>query len=103
MGTISRCMCLCSLIVNWDGRPWETVPGIGEADNPGPVVYFDGPEIGDDLEYGWEPLPVPRQRSPAPLEIIPDLRIIEVDNRPRVVSFSDPRHRFPRSAFPVRD
>ena len=50
-------MRLCSLIVNWAGLPWEAVPRIGEADNPGPVVYFDDPETRNYLEDWWGPLP----------------------------------------------
>ena len=47
--------------------------------------------------------PVPRHWLPVVVVVLLDLRIIKADNRPRVVRFSDPWHRFPRSATPVDD
>ena len=47
--------------------------------------------------------PVPWHWLPVVVVVLLDLRIVEVDNRSRVVRFSNSWHRFPRSAIPVDD
>ena len=60
----SRNKGICRGLGSWDGVPWQRVPRLGEAENPGPGFGFDDSDGEFGSEGSWGPLPGDEQWQP---------------------------------------